>query len=183
MDVNRGDKNIFNVAGNTDDCVSQRKVVYDLAASIGVSMPRPKLISTPETARLGGFARARVLSPERRTKIAKQAAYARWYKFDSTDERRIESCLNELSDIAGRLKKKGYLVQAGQMIMGMAQFEKMKIALALQKKAIATEDARRGIPDEFADRIRKALIADQPALPAPSTNGHGPIEVQFTVDK
>jgi hypothetical protein len=77
----------------------------------------------------GGRERALAMSPERRTMVARQAAYRRWYRANADDLDRVECYLRLYARIVARALAEGNDDRVVKAASAMGQYERMKITL------------------------------------------------------
>ena len=118
-----------------------------------------------ELGRKGGQRRLETLSPERRTAVATQAAYRRWYKINGTDLEQCEAALRRLSQIAAKAYQEGNDDRSIRTISAMLGWVKFRVWLT-------TESGHKGGPpldveaenDEAAKRLLDARKQRNKAL-------------------
>ncbi len=140
---------------------------------------RPKFNS--ETARaagkIGGPARARALSPLRRSMIGVWAAQARWYPMHAPDVERIKAYLRRLALIVAQAMKDNEPDRAIRAIAVMGPYERMRIALREQ----APREAG-GLSDEAAEDLFEFTVME-PSPAGADLNGGGPgLEAGFEAE-
>jgi hypothetical protein len=77
----------------------------------------------------GGRERALMMSPERRTMVARQAAYRRWYRANADDLERVECYLRLYAKVVARALVEGNDDRVVKAAAAMGQYERMKIVL------------------------------------------------------
>ncbi len=115
----------------------------------------------------GGRERALAMSPERRTMVARQAAYRRWYRANADDLDRVECYLRLYAKVVARALAEGNDDRVVRAAAAMGQYERMKISLRqarMKDITPALSEIEPGLEEKLAAARQRRTAADRNQL-------------------